>query len=232
MIVFSPTKMMNNCNETVETTYLFNDQVNYLVNNINQLDIDSMGKMFKIKGKTLDTTYSYYQNFNNYHARAIDIYNGISFKQIEKYNENYVKDHVYILSTLYGISNGLDYISPYRLDFTITKVIDQNLYQYWKEHVNAFIKAKKTPLLNLASNEYAKMLSDELEIYEVDFTCSDKLTSVDLKKLRGHILNYCILNQIKDYKKLTELKTSWINEVKLIDNTFIFQVIPGSIMNK
>ena len=136
------------------------------------------------------------------------------------------------MSTLYGISNGLDFISPYRLDFTITKLIDQNLYNYWKEHVNAFIVSKNTPVLNLASNEYAKMLSDELVIYNVDFKCSEKLTSVDLKKLRGHILNYCILHQIKDYNQLIDMKTSWINDVQKDGNVFIFIVIPGAIMKK
>ena len=235
MIIFSPTKMMNIDKPKIKTKeFLFEDKTDFLVKKIQKLTKKEMANLFKINDKTLDNTYNYYNNFGTTFGNAIDVYNGISFKQIKSFDNEYLSNKVFILSALYGISNATQPICCYRLDFSHRKIFDTNLYNYWEEEIIDFINYKNEQVLDLASKEYSKMINVKklnVDFYTVSFICSDKLTSVDLKKLRGHILNYCIENKIHDYKLLLDFKTNWISSCELKNNEFIFNVIPKSIMN-
>lgn len=118
MILISPSKTMdtNNLSHHKITTgnlKTTKDIVKVFAN----MDKDTLANTLTIKGKTLDTAYSYYQSWGDNTKKALQLYTGVSYSQINYQHSDYIKDHIYVLSALYGLVNGEDYIAPYRLDF-------------------------------------------------------------------------------------------------------------------
>lgn len=228
MIIFSPAKTMNLDDLTnKKPTYKFKEQTNNLLDIISNMDKNTLATFLKIKGNTLDLTFDFYQNLNQT-KEAIKLYDGVSFKQITSYNKEYIKDNIFIMSALYGIVKGCDYIYPYRLDFLYKNIIDINLYKYWHDCVNEQInKLNPDYILNLASNEFFKMLDKKLitsDIYNLEVISDKKPSSVLMKKIRGDILNYSIeytITKIKDYNKLS---TDIIKNVEVDTNNLILKV--------
>lgn len=213
MILLASAKTMKESNTDNCSIPVFNKESLIIRQSISKLSKDELASYFKISSKILDTTYNYYHK--EYCGRVIDSLDGQVFKQITSTNIDYIKDNVYVLDALYGILNGNDKISLFRLDFNTTSLLEQTYYKYWFDKVNNFIKqSKHKQVLILSSDEYTKLLDlNHLnkEIYTLTFDSSIK-SSVHKKQIRGLIANYCITNKIKDYKKLNNVN---INEYKL-----------------
>lgn len=194
----------------------FSVKTNTLAAKIKNYNPEELSKKLKVKNKTLDITYNYYQDFGNNYSKAYQTYDGISFKQIKSNNEEYIRNNVYIISALYGLINGCELISKYRLDMSYP-----GLYKYWEEEVNNEITKLNHPIiLNLASNEFSKIVKTNKKMYHVNFISDKKISTYETKLLRGHILNYCIENNITDYNELKNMQTELIKEVILVDNVF------------
>lgn len=214
MIIFSPTKTMKETTIQQEITY--SDKTTNLAKEIASLDKEQLSKKLKVKNKTLDVTYNYYQEFGNNCTKAYLTYDGVSFKQLVSSNETYIESNVYIISALYGLINGCDVISKYRLDMSYP-----GLYKYWGEEVNNKVETlKHNEILNLASNEFSKIIKTNKKIYNVKFIREAKVSTYETKLLRGHILNYCVENNITNYTNLVKMKTDLIKDVNLINDTF------------
>lgn len=214
MIIFSPTKTMKESPSNEVNS--FSEKTNVLANEIKNYTAEELSKKLKVKNKTLDITYNYYQEFGNNYSKAYQTYDGVSFKQIKCDNEQYIQSNVYIISALYGLISGCELISKYRLDMSYP-----GLYKYWKEDVNYEInKLEHSSILNLASNEFSKIVATDKIMYHITFISEDKISTYETKLLRGHILNYCIENSITNYSELTNMQTQLVKEVVLIDNIF------------
>lgn len=238
MILIAPAKSLKepkSSNKKIQVKHV--DKVLYLIKEIQKLSKDEMSKLFKIKNEVLEKTYKYYTEYNNnYTKEAILMYNGISYKQIvinqkDEITENkkeYLENRVFIISTLYGLVNSTCNIKPYRLDFTNSKIINGSLYSYWKETVNEdILNIKPHSILNLTSKEYSKILSNKLysEISVYEISTEDKVTSVQLKKIRGQILNYCIENKVHNYDDLIGTELPLIKIIKKEGNTLIYKLV-------
>ncbi len=216
-IIFSPSKGMDNSvikNSLNSELPLFIEKANYLRNIISELSVEDFEKKFKLKGKLLQEVYNIAINKENeVEKEALLFYSGVSFRQLEleKYSKDdfsYVKNHVFILSALYGVLNALDRIKAYRLDMGI-KILDESLYSFWKKEIDNFFKEEDL-IINLASNEFSKMLDRKKQprIIDVEFRQlidgNLKNISTEAKKARGLFLNYMIKNKIVDDIKLKE----------------------------
>lgn len=216
-IIFSPSKGMDNSvikNSLNSELPLFIEKANYLRNIISELSVEDFEKKFKLKGKLLQEAYNIAINKENeIEKEALLFYSGVSFRQLEleKYSKDdfsYVKNHVFILSALYGVLNALDRIKAYRLDMGI-KILDESLYSFWKKEIDNFFKEEDL-IINLASNEFSKMLDRKKQprIIDVEFRQlidgNLKNISTEAKKARGLFLNYMIKNKIVDDIKLKE----------------------------
>ncbi len=226
MIIFTPTKTMKkNYNVINGTTPIYQKQSEDLREILSNLSKEELGDILKISNKTLDVTYDYYHN--NYEKTiAIDLYDGISYKQITTYDADYLQNNVTIISALYGPLRATDLISPYRLDFHAKKFTEQNLYQYWHLALDEYFSTQQIKtVLNLASNEYSKAikrLDQELEIIDLEFTT--KINSTAMKKYRGMILNYCITNKITFYEKLVGINFSDFTIERLENNKLVIKI--------
>lgn len=242
-IIFSPSKEMKvgELNSPFSFSPKFKDESKEILNILKNLDKNQIEKIMKIKGELLEETYS---NIINYDSRsdvkAINLYNGVAFKklEIEQYTSKeleYLNNSIIILSAMYGALNPFDNIKKYRLDMTM-KISENSLYSFWSKKVTVYINEllsqdSEKILLNLASNEYSKMINKKslnFKMITIDFKefKNGKYLSVSSfsKQGRGMLLNYLIKNQItniEDIKKFSKEGYSFNSELSN-ENTIIF----------
>jgi cytoplasmic iron level regulating protein YaaA (DUF328/UPF0246 family) len=94
-----------------------------------------------------------------------DVYDGFDVQTLDAKAIAFAQDHVRILSGLYGALRPLDLMQPYRLEMgtSFKNARGKDLYAFWGERVTDSLKKilgqqKKPVLLNLASEEYFKVL--------------------------------------------------------------------------
>lgn len=242
-IIFSPSKEMKvgELNSPFSFSPKFKDESKEILNILKNLDKNQIEKIMKIKGELLEETYSNIINYElNPEIKAINLYNGVAFKklEIEQYTSKeleYLNNSIIILSAMYGALNPFDNIKKYRLDMTM-KISENSLYSFWSEKVTVYINEllsqdSEKILLNLASNEYSKMINKKslnFKMITIDFKefKNGKYLSVSSfsKQGRGMLLNYLIKNQItniEDIKKFSKEGYSFNSELSN-ENTIIF----------
>lgn len=242
-IIFSPSKEMKvgELNSPFSFSPKFKDESKEILNILKNLDKNQIEKIMKIKGELLEETYYNIANYDSLsETKAINLYNGVAFKklELESYNSKeleYLNNSLIILSAMYGALNSFDNIKKYRLDMTM-KISENSLYSFWSEKVTVYINEllsqdSEKILLNLASNEYSKMINKKslnFKMITIDFKefKNGKYLSVSSfsKQGRGMLLNYLIKNQItniEDIKKFSKEGYSFNSELSN-ENTIIF----------
>lgn len=242
-IIFSPSKEMKvgELNSPFSFSPKFKDESKKILNILKILDKNQIEKIMKIKGELLEETYYNIANYDSLsETKAINLYNGVAFKklELESYNSKeleYLNNSLIILSAMYGALNPFDNIKKYRLDMTM-KISENSLYSFWSEKVTVYINElllqdNEKILLNLASNEYSKMINKKslnFKMITIDFKefKNGKYSSVSSfsKQGRGMLLNYLIKNQItniEDIKKFSKEGYSFNSELSN-ENTIIF----------
>ena len=136
-------------------------------------------------------------------AYSGDVYRGLDTYALSLEEIRYLQNHLFILSGLYGLLKPLDPIMPHRLEMGTKFGLNQakNLYQYWSQSVTHQINESMDEggeiLLNLASNEYFKVVDKKMLKSRV-ITChfkelkDGKLKSIMLwvKRARGMMAQY------------------------------------------
>ena len=169
------------------------------------------------------------------YCKAFYMYDGMCYKNIkrEEFDEfdlDYLKEHLIIISALYGALKPFDLINPYRLDFLI-KTKMGNLYNFWKDDIAKNILKDTDFIVNLASDEFSKTVKkyiSEKQILNFEFyeKVDEKLKkhSTISKKARGMMLNFMTKNKIEnieDIKKFNKDGYLFIEEMSL-ENKFVF----------
>lgn len=242
-IIFSPSKDMKvgELNSPFSFSPKFKDESKKILNILKILDKNQIEKIMKIKGELLEETYYNIANYDSLsETKAINLYNGVAFKklELESYNSKeleYLNNSLIILSAMYGALNPFDNIKKYRLDM-IMKISENSLYSFWSEKVTVYINEllsqdSEKILLNLASNEYSKMINKKslnFKMITIDFKefKNGKYSSISSfsKQGRGMMLDYLIKNQItniEEIKKFNEDRYSFNSELSN-ENTIIF----------
>jgi cytoplasmic iron level regulating protein YaaA (DUF328/UPF0246 family) len=141
-----------------------------------------------------------------------DVYDGFDVKTLNAKAVDFAQDHIRILSGLYGALRPLDLMQPYRLEMgtSFQNVRGKDLYAFWDERVTDSLKKvlekqKKPVLLNLASEEYFKVLqAKNLECPVISPVFQDakdgkyKIISFYAKRARGLMARYVVENRITD----------------------------------
>jgi len=176
-----------------------------LLSQINKKSKNELAEKMKLKNKLLDSTYDLYHSRDILdEVEAISYYNGFVFKQLEDYSQHldYLNENIILISALYGLLKPFDKIKPYRLDFNM-KLFDKSLYQYWT-NLDSLITDEV--IVNLASNEYSKVINKDMINIQFRQIKEGKLKNMSTytKMARGMFLNYLIQNEIdkvEDFKK-------------------------------
>ena len=162
------------------------------------------------------------ENRNTYKALELfngAVYEGVNAKKFNKSDNDFAQNNLRILSGLYGILKPNDLILPYRLEMgTKLKTIKgNNLYMFWQDklHQNIEEELNKEVLINLASNEYSKVLNlNKIKSEVITPVFKDykngklKVVSFYAKRARGEMVNFIIKNKIISYEELKLFKNN------------------------
>ncbi len=134
------------------------------------------------------------------------VYKGINVKNFNDNELKFLNKSLRIISGLYGLLAPFDLIQPYRLEMSTKLKIAQhnNLYQFWGNVISDEInKYKKDVIINLASNEYAKVINKKiLSAALIDIVFQEKTNNiyktigVHAKYARGLMVNFIVKNHI------------------------------------
>lgn len=145
-----------------------------------------------------------------------DVYEGLDAASLSAKQLDYAQSHIRILSGLYGVLRPLDLMQPYRLEMgtRLANPRGKNLYAFWgnlaTETLNAAMaKQKSKVLVNLASEEYFKVVKPKLlsadiinPVFEDWKGGKYKIISFYAKRARGMMARYAALKGITQPEKL------------------------------
>lgn len=141
-----------------------------------------------------------------------DVYRGLRAAEFSEDDFGFAQRHLRILSGFYGLLRPLDLIQPYRLEMgtRLANAKGENLYAFWGDQLaTAVTKALRATggdsLLNLASNEYFKVLADGgLQVPVVAPAFLDykngqyKMISFYAKRARGTMAGWIVRQRVVD----------------------------------
>jgi len=181
-----------------------------------------IGKLMKLSPKLSELNYQRYQQWTKTHstknARQNILsfngaaYSGLNAPSLSLEELQYSQNHLRILSGLYGLLKPLDLLQAYRLEMGTRLKTDKgtNLYQFWGNKITTALQndldQQGKVLVNLASNEYSKVL----DIKNIDakvITCHFKDMSKSgeyktimtyAKTARGLMTRYIIKNKLNN----------------------------------
>ena len=201
-------------------------RANQLIKVLKEKDVAGLKKLMSISDKLAIENLSRFQSFKQRVSPKVgkpalftfngDVYRGLGAADFGKRDIAFAQDHLKILSGLYGVLRPMDLMQPYRLEMGTKLKTDKgkNLYDFWGNEVTkqinkAFQPKRPRVLINLASEEYAKVIKrDNLDAEELVLNFKewkgDKLRFVSFtaKVARGLMARYIIKNRIKDLEAI------------------------------
>lgn len=144
-----------------------------------------------------------------------DVYQGLQASDLSEKELDVAQEKIRILSGLYGLLKPLDLIQAYRLEMGTKFGVNgsNDLYGFWQDKitkaVNKELKQVGGPLVNLASNEYYKVVDSKkirAEIISPAFkdlkNGQYKIISFYAKKARGLMSRFVVKNNITNAEDL------------------------------
>lgn len=221
-IIISPAKKMRTDYDFLEprNTPVFIDRANRLVEYVKSLPYDRLKTLLECNDEIATLNYNRYQAMDvqgSLTNPAILSYDGIQYKYMapqvfETAYYAYIERHLRILSGLYGMLRPFDGVVPYRLEMQAKLKTDfcKNLYDFWDSAIYEALTKDDRVILNLASEEYAKVVSRYLEKDITYITCifgeltggTVKEKGVYVKMARGEMVRFMAENNIEDLQDI------------------------------
>ena len=147
-----------------------------------------------------------------------DVYDGLAVNHFSLKALEYVKDHLLILSGLYGLLRPYDLMQAYRLEMgtALPTQWGKNLYEFWghliTSHIESCIQtAKHSYLINAASKEYSRVIDQsKLSVPMIEVIFKEKkqdqyrIVMIYAKRARGKIARFIQENQIENLDALKQ----------------------------
>lgn len=249
LAIITPAKGMNEekINLDIKTsTPRFLEMSQMVMRELKALEIPEIATLMKVNDKIAETTFMRCQDFevfNGENKKAAvlsfsgEVYRGMNPQSFDRKDLEFLNTKLRILSGLYGSLRPLDGMMPYRLEMGTKLSVDgsKDLYEFWSETLtNSILEDVKSSgeevLINLASNEYAKVLKlkNKVKIINIIFKerkgLKYRTVVVHTKKARGMMINYIVKNRIEDSNLLKEFNEEGYEfSEELSDNTnFVF----------
>ncbi len=228
LTVISPAKTLDFetppvTSEFSQTDYL--DQSALLIEQLSQYSVNEITSLMKLSDKLAKLNLARYQAWQTPFTPANakqsilafkgDVYTGLDADSLDNQGLEFAQQHLRILSGLYGLLRPLDLIQPYRLEMgtKIKNIRGKDLYQFWGSQIREAIEAETAfadgTLINLASNEYFKVLeSKKLKARIITPIFKDwkndqyKMISFYAKKARGLMSRYIIEHSINNPEQI------------------------------
>jgi len=240
--IVSPSKTMKEEKIKIRTTSpKFIEDTAVLAEEMKKYDPAGLGKLMHISEELAALNHSRFQGFDKakeYPALYLfrgDVFRGIDADTLGEEEIAYLNRHLRILSGLYGILKPLNRIKPYRLEMGTKHKSHRgkDLYAFWGDQVMHELEreAKGQILINLASNEYSRVIHPgriNLAVYNVEFREKKKdkypIVSFYAKTARGEMARYMAVNKVTEVEELKSFNYSGYeyNESLSKDRTLVF----------
>lgn len=250
--LLSPSKTLNfekDAAQSFTTSPVFLEQANYLAKKLSKLSKQKIKEIMKVSNQLAEQTVQQYKHWSNdeknnntkpaIYAFSGAVYNGFDVDQLSKTEISYAQKHIRILSGLYGLLKPLDAIQPYRLDvglrWEITKK-NKNLYTFWTQTINQQLEKELKQnhaelLINLASNEYFKMIRPKqvsCKVVTISFkenkNGSFRVNAFYAKQARGSFARFMVQERTKNLNNLKQFSEMdyKFNKSLSTDKEFVF----------
>jgi cytoplasmic iron level regulating protein YaaA (DUF328/UPF0246 family) len=223
-IIISPAKKLSDKKLPLKdvSELQFSNEAKYLVKELKNYKVNDIKKLMGLSDNLAQLNYERYQQWDlnsdqvnaAIHMFQGDVYKGLKAEDFTANEIDFAQKNLRILSGLYGLLKPLDLIYPYRLEMG-TKMKTKNgnnLYDFWGNKLSQELisEMKGTEvLLNLASNEYSKVLKLNdfpnaviTPIFKDYKNGKLKVISFYAKRARGEMCNFIIKNKITNTKNL------------------------------
>jgi cytoplasmic iron level regulating protein YaaA (DUF328/UPF0246 family) len=208
----------------------FLEQSQILIDELQEMTPDSISSLMKISENLGHLNFERFMDwqtpFTKDNAKQAilafkgDVYTGLAVENFSTEDFKFAQKYLRILSGLYGVLRPLDLMQAYRLEMgtKFSTPRGKDLYQFWDDSItkelNKQLKSlKEQTLLNLASNEYFKVIDKKLlnaTIISPAFkdlkNGKYKIISFYAKKARGLMSAWVIQNGITDPKDIKKFK--------------------------
>ena len=211
IFLISPSKTMKPCLENgIHTIPMFQQESRVLLQIIQKMTIEELRKLFACSSAIATENYHRFQQFEEVHTAIYayigQVYQGIHQVPLSSKQVQFLQEHLFIVSGLYGLVRPLDLIGLYRLPMDV-KLQGLELFEYWKPYLKQELKGQL--LVNLCSEEYAAAFEDEsLSVIHIEFLTKEHRTphSMKLKLLRGQMIHFIAVNRINDIESLQQIQ--------------------------
>ena len=222
--IISPAKNMRNIKinnispKTLGANRFFTKETKEIIQVLKSLSPWDIQSLMKVNEKIAFQSYAYFQDFNFEKEGVCGLlgYDGLVFKNIKaeefsKEDFEFANDNIKILDAFYGIVNPLDEVLPYRLEMQYPiKIEDKNLYKFWNDKIYNKLYSEDNVIVNLASEEYAKVVRKFLKEDDIFIDIHFKVykngklkTLATLAKIaRGQMVKYIVENKINNPEDL------------------------------
>lgn len=247
-ILLSPAKMMNLETNAKwrATTPQFLEQSQDIMGVMKEMSTTDLEKLMKISKDIAEMNVERNQlwNVKPTAKQAIpaalafkgEVYRGLNAETLDEKALDYLNKHAFLLSGLYGMLRPSDKVMLYRLEMGSKLDVhgSKNLYGFWKEILTPFLNSKLKKgefILNLASNEYAKVLDRKsLKVPMIDVEFQDykngelKKIMMYFKHARGAMARYCAENKVEtlDQVKAFDVDGYRFDENLSTEETLVF----------
>ena len=248
-IITSPAKLMNVENSTDflrSSTPKFIEQAELIQSHLKHKSPKYLSELMEISPKLADENWERNQKWKSkptakesapaMFAFTGEVYRGLDAKTLDKNAVDYLQKNYRILSGLYGLLKPSDKVMLYRLEMGRNFEFEgnKNLYEFWTEKVTELLNSemkKNEILLNLASNEYVKVVDRrKLNHKVIDFDFYEmkdgklKTIVVYTKHARGLVVRFCAETNAKTLNdvKAFNYEGYRIDEEKSTDTKLVF----------
>lgn len=202
---------------------VFLTKTKQLLSYIQTIPVTTLQKMLVTNSKIAKETYDIYQKMDLYHkvTPAILCFDGIQYTYMgpkifeEQYNQ-YVQEHVLILSGFYGVLRPFDGVTPYRLELNTPFMTPfcKSLYDFWKDSLYQEVIRKENLIIDLASKQYSRSItkykSQEVRIVKCYFMEKEENRCVEkgvyVKMARGEMIRYLASVQASSVEEVKQFK--------------------------
>lgn len=230
LLLLSPAKKLDYDSPVRTKLYtqpLFVDDATELIGVLKKKSVQDVADLMKLSDALAELNVQRYAEwkpeFDTSSARQAilafngDVYEGLQADSLSDAQLKWAQDHLVLLSGLYGALRPLDLMRPYRLEMGTRLATERGktLYAFWGSQIAAYLnqrledeplsaKGEKSVVLNLASEEYFKVVDQKtLKARVVQCVFQDnkngqyKVISFHAKRARGLMARYIIQNGIR-----------------------------------
>ncbi len=226
-IIISPAKKMNIDTDSLDIkgTPVFLEKTKILKSLLSSMSYDELKALWKCNDKIagLNKARLDVMELDKNLTPAILAYEGIQYQymgpNVFTYDEfDYIQEHLVILSGFYGVLRPFDGVAPYRLEMQTALSGDgfRSLYDFWGDSIAKALCDGNDTIINLASKEYSKAVTDHISDDIRFITCrfgeliNGKITEKGTlcKMARGDMVRFMAENKtenaehIKDYNRM------------------------------